>query len=72
MQRRYDLGRADRLWQAIMLLRQELAIGHAKTEAVIERANWLIDGYEAELFSIIAKYDLNPRDYGYRLTSTQG
>ena len=29
------------------------------------RAHALIDRYEQELFAILAKHDLNPRDYGY-------
>lgn len=63
--RDYDLGRADRLWVAINLLKQDLALKQTKTEAGIERAHALIDRYEEELFGILAKHDLNPRDYGY-------
>lgn len=36
-----------------------------KTEAGIERAHYLLDRYEEELFGILAKHDLDPRDYGY-------
>ena len=75
MTRAYELGRADRLWQAIGLLKQDLAHKQTKSEAGIERAHWLIDRYEEELFGILAKHNLDPRNYGYgnnRLTSTQG
>jgi hypothetical protein len=61
----YDLGRADRLWVAIGHLRQDLALNQTKTPAGRERAHWLIDQYESELFTILARYDLNPKDYGY-------
>ncbi len=64
--RDYDLGRADRLWVAIQHLKQDLALKQTKTEAGIERAHWLLDQYEQELFAILAKYDLDPRDYGYK------
>lgn len=60
-----DLGRANRLWVAIGHLRQDLALNQTKTEAGIERAHWLIDQYESELFEILARYDLDPKDYGY-------
>jgi hypothetical protein len=65
MSRDYDLGRADRLWVAIQSLRQDLALKQTKTEAGIERAHQLVDRYEQELFAILARYDLNPKDYGY-------
>jgi hypothetical protein len=60
-----DLGRADRLWRAINLLKEDLRLNQTKTEAGKERAHWLIDQYESELFEILARYDLNPKDYGY-------
>lgn len=62
----YDLGRADRLWAAIRALRQDLALNQTKTLDGRERANWLIDNYESELFEILARYDLDPKDYGYK------
>ena len=61
----YDLGRADRLWVAIRSLRQDLELNQTKTEDGRQRAHWLIDNYESELFCILARYDLNPKDYGY-------
>ena len=63
--RAYDLGRADRLWVAVNALKQDLRTGQTKTEAGLERAHWLIDQYESELFEILARHDLNPKDYGY-------
>jgi hypothetical protein len=61
----YDLGRANRLWVAINLLKEDLRLKQTKTAAGQERAHWLIDRYESELFEILARYDLNPKDYGY-------
>lgn len=61
----YDLGRADRLWVAIQHLKQDLALKQTKTADGIVRAHALIDRYEEELFGILAKHDLDPRDYGY-------
>jgi hypothetical protein len=75
MEAPYELGRADRLWKAISLLKQDLRLKQTKSEAGIERAHWLLDRYEGELFGILAKHNLDPRNYGYennRLTSTQG
>jgi hypothetical protein len=66
MSKDYDLGRADRLWVAIRALRQDLDLKQTKTDAGRERAHWLIDNYESELFEILARYDLNPIDYGYK------
>ena len=63
--RNYELGRADRLWQAINLLKQDLSLKQTKDEAGIERAHWLLDRYEEELFGILAKHNLDPREYGY-------
>ena len=65
-ERSYDLGRADRLWAAIQHLRQDLALKQTKTPDGIDRAHAMIDRYEAELFLICAKHDLNPTDYGYK------
>lgn len=65
MSKDYDLGRADRLWVAIQSLRQDLALKQTKTADGIERAHDLVDRYEQELFAILARYDLNPKDYGY-------
>jgi hypothetical protein len=65
MEASYELGRADRLWQAIEMLKQDLRLKQTKSEAGIERAHWLLDRYEEELFGILAKHDLDPRDYGY-------
>lgn len=64
--REYDLGRANRLWVAINLLKEDLRLGQTKTEDGIARAHSLLDGYEQELFSILAKHDLDPREYGYK------
>ena len=60
-----DLRRADRLWLAIQHLKQELRLGLSPNEEARKRAHDLVDKYEGELFSILAKHDLNPRDYGY-------
>lgn len=65
LDKRRDLYRADCLWRAVWLLKQDLALGHTKHEAGLERAHWLLDKYETELFAILAKHELNPRDYGY-------
>jgi hypothetical protein len=66
MSKDYDLGRADRLWVAIRALRQDLDLKQTKTPDGIDRAHAMIDRYEAELFLICAKHDLNPTDYGYK------
>ena len=60
-----DLRRADRLWVAIQSLKQELRLGMSPNGEAEARAHALIDRYEQELFAILAKHDLNPRDYGY-------
>jgi len=64
--RDYDLGRADRLWVAIGLLKQDLRLKQTATQDGRDRAHDLLDRYEQELFAILAKHDLNPRDYGYK------
>jgi len=61
-----DLGRADRLWVAINLLKEDLRLHQTKTADGRDRAHALLDRYEQELFGILAKHDLNPRDYGYK------
>ena len=63
--RDYDLGRANRLWVAVNALKEDLRLNQTKSEAGKERAHWLIDQYESELFEILARHDLNPKDYGY-------
>jgi hypothetical protein len=60
-----DLRRADRLWLAIQHLKQELRLNQSPNEEARQRAHDLVDKYEAELFLILAKHDLNPKDYGY-------
>ena len=60
-----DLRRADRLWVAIHSLKQELNLKMSPNEDARQRAHDLLDRYEQELFGILAKHNLNPRDYGY-------
>lgn len=60
-----DLRRADRLWLAIQSLKQELRLKMSPNAEAKQRAHDLLDRYEQELFGILAKHDLNPRDYGY-------
>ncbi len=63
--READMGRADRLWLAIQHLKQELRLNQSPNAEARDRAHDLIDRYEEELFLILAKHDLRPRDYGY-------
>ncbi len=63
--READMGRAERLWLAIQHLKQELRLNQSPNAEARDRAHDLIDRYEEELFLILAKHDLRPRDYGY-------
>lgn len=59
-QKSLDLGRADRLWLAIQHLKQELTLNQSPNEDARQRAHDLLDRYEGELFSILAKHDVHP------------